>query len=117
MPTIDDFVAAIKAVDVKPGQYAMLKAHYKAINHTITSTRLAGAAGYKGYQAANLWYGKLGKSIGVALGTTPDRTYNDGTPIWTFIIADGWRTGYEDEWEWEMRPELATALEILGLVK
>jgi predicted HNH restriction endonuclease len=116
MPSVEEFIQALKSVDVKSGQSQMLKAHYNAENKVITSTQLAKAAGYKGYQAANLWYGKLGKSLGLALGTTPDHTYNDGTPIWTFILADGWRIGQEDEWEWRMRPELVSALEKLGYV-
>ena len=40
----------------------LFRAHYSAPNHTLTSTELADAAGYKGWQGANLQYGLLGKS-------------------------------------------------------
>ena len=91
MVTADQYKNAIKVADITTGQLKMLKAHSKAPDRTITSSKLAEAAGYKGYQAANLWYGKLGKAIAMQIGTTPDRIYDDGSPIWTFILADGWR--------------------------
>jgi hypothetical protein len=39
------------------GQVAMLKAHFRAPDQTITATELAKAAGYARYSAANLQYG------------------------------------------------------------
>ena len=116
MATVEELVNALKNVEIKIGQLKVLRAHFLSPNCVITSTQLAAAADYKGYQAANLWYGKLGKAIAIHLGTTPDHTYDDGMPIWTFMLADGWRTGYEDEWEWKLRPEVAKALELTGLV-
>jgi predicted HNH restriction endonuclease len=116
MATIDEWVSAFQEVVITSGQEKMLCAHYLAPDQIITSTQLATAANYKGYQAANLWYGKLGKAIALKLNTTPDHSYDDGTPIWTFMLADGWRTGYENEWEWRLRPEVAKAIELIGIV-
>jgi hypothetical protein len=44
-------------------QMQMLRAHYRATNHSITATDLAKAAGYKSFQTANLQYGKLGRKL------------------------------------------------------
>lgn len=111
MPTVEDFQKALSGIKMTDGQSKMLQAHLNSPDRTITSSELAAAAGYKSYRAANLHYGNLGKSIALFLGTTPEQNYDNGTPIWTFMIADGWRVGHGEEWKWRMHPELVKALE------
>ena len=97
------------------GHMAMLRAHYNANDQCITATQLAEAAGYSNYGAANLQYGNIGKAIyEELLMALPTR--NDGTPIYTYALATaGDPTSEEEHWVWKLRPEVAAAVEILGL--
>ena len=110
---IDAFTRIVKKLSA--GHAAMLKAHYEAPEQTITATELAAAANYRNYSAANLQYGIVGKALFDEL-PIPLPTRKDGTPIYTFALAEaGERSGDEDHWHWKMRPQVATALEHLGL--
>ena len=115
--------------DLSDGYVAMLRAHFAAPDHMISATKLAQAAGYAGYEGANLHYGKLGWRVAQEVGFVPPKR-SDGTPIWTCAIArdravesDGsdeatmdalsraFETGH---YEWEMRPQVVEALKALS---
>jgi hypothetical protein len=116
-PAAQEYIDAFKAImsDIHDGQFAMLKAHYHAPDRTMTATQLADAAGYAGYTSANLQYGKLGDKLNAELNMDLPKNMN-GTRIATFVLADGERIeGDEREWHWTMRPEVAEAVEYLGL--
>ena len=116
-PDGEDYVRAFQAVlkDLSDGHCAMLKAHYRAPNQTITATELATAAGYKSYSAANLQYGNVGKALYEELPVEiPAR--EDGSLIYTSALATaGEKTEAEVHWAWKLRPEVAYAIEHLGL--
>jgi hypothetical protein len=96
---------------------AMIRAHYHAPDRRITATLLAKAAGYDGYSSANLHYGYIGKYLYEELPMNIDKGKN-GKPIYTFMLADAAeKTGDEDHWVWQMRPEVAGAIQALGLDK
>ncbi len=113
-----------------PGSYlAMLKAHLSAPDQLMSATRLAEAAGYAGYEGANLHYGKLGQRIAEEIGFDPPRR-DDGSEIWTCAIARDpsldtefpdtsmleamSRTFDTQHFEWQMRPQVVRALRALG---
>lgn len=101
---------------VSEGHCAMLRAHYHAENRILTARQLAKAAGYANFNAANLQYGHLGRMISNLIGNGWIRHEYTGEPIWTYGIATG-PTGKDVdtvEWEWQLRPEVAQALELLG---
>lgn len=109
---------------------AMLRAHLAAPDHLISATKLAEAAGYAGYEGANLHYGLLGQRVAEEIGFMPPRREN-GTEIWTCAIArdTSMETEYPDtsmlealsriletqHFEWQMRPQVVEALRALGL--
>ena len=94
----------------------MLQKQYRAPNHTITAAELARAMGYASYSAANLRYGKLGRFLAEALSYTPP-VRSDGTPrYWTTLAQGNPDLESGEDFQWIMRPELATALEELKLV-
>ena len=109
---------------------AMLRAHLHAPDQLISATRLAEAAGYSGYEGANLHYGKLGQRLAEEIGFDPPRR-EDGTEIWTSVIARDpsvdpefpdtsmlealSRTLDMQHFEWQMRPQVTRALRALGL--
>ena len=110
--------------------HAMLRAHLNAPDHLISATKLAEAAGYAGYEGANLHYGKLGYAIGEEIGFKPPKRL-DGTEIWTCVIArdpsldtefpdtslvEAVQRNVEDgaHFEWQMRPQVVAALRALN---
>ena len=114
-----------------PDSYvAMLRAHLHAPDRLISATKLAEAAGYAGYEGANLHYGKLGERVAEEIGFVPP-IREDGTKIWTCTIARdrSLDTEFPDtsmleallrnvdthHFEWQMRPQVAEALRSLGL--
>lgn len=117
-PTEEQYVKAFQRIlgDLNDNYVAMLAAHYHAEDQTISATELADAAGYKDYGAANLHYGAIGRYLYEELPVElPTRA--DGTHIYTFALAtEGDRTGDEAHWQWTLRPEVAIAIERLGLL-
>ncbi|WP_300114313.1 hypothetical protein [Sphingobium sp.] len=123
-------VALARLLPDMPDSYiAMLRAHLTAPDHLISATKLAEAAGYAGYEGANLHYGKLGQRVADEVGFSPPRR-EDGTEIWTCAIArdTSLDTEYPDtsmlealsrnmetqHFEWQMRPQVVQALRALG---
>ncbi|MES3056619.1 hypothetical protein O6V14_13370 [Sphingomonas faeni] len=112
------------------GYLAMLRAHLHAPDHLLTATKLADAAGYAGYEGANLHYGKLAQRVAGEIGFVPP-SREDGTRIWTWAIArdpsqefnypdttmiDAMMRNFETRhYEWQMRPQVVQALRALGL--
>lgn len=116
-PDGEEYVNAFRNVvnELTGGHCAMLKAHYHAENQTLTTSQLAEAAGYSSYSAVNLQYGMVANALNEELPIELP-TRSDGTPIATFALATaGNREGSEDQWTWKLRPEVAFAIEILGL--
>lgn len=114
--TAEQYKAALLSVRDKVSDInsflALLRAHYRAPNHTISMGRLAQEVGYPNYSSANLQYGILAHHVTDALRITLPPVPG-GNPHW-------WRTlGYGNEgapvtddghYEWIMRPELVQAL-------
>jgi putative restriction endonuclease len=109
----DDYLRAFDAVrdDITNLQREMLLAHYSAPDHSVSARQLAAAVGLANFNAANLHYGKLGRSLFSVLGK-PAGADN------VFILADLVPPGQRDnkEWLWVMRPQVAQALRVLGFV-
>ena len=96
-------------------QALMLKAHYHAQSQTLTPKELADAAGYKDLGAVNLHYGAVGKAL-YEYAPIQLHKNNDGEPIYTCYLADPERVSEDKNlWRWKLRPEVAKAIEILGL--
>jgi len=98
---------------------AMLKAQCKAPNACITSTKLAEAAGYENYNAANLQYGTLGVNLAGFLGYSAP-TRKDGSPMgWTTLSysIEGHVEPSTGQFQFIMRPELVEALQEMKWVR
>ena len=94
-------------------QLAMLRAHCRATNHTITASCIAEVLSFASVGVANLQYGKFAQRIATALCYTPSQR-PDGKFRWLRAIAYG-NEGAEEtrdgNLEWVMRPELVSALQ------
>lgn len=117
-PEVSEYVHAFqKILEELPESYlAMLKAHYLAIDRTLTATQLANATGiYKDWNTANLHYGLLGKRLHDELLIQLPKRVN-GSYIYTYMLAtEGGVSLDESQWQWKMRPEVAKAIKQLGL--
>ena len=116
-PTIEAYVDALRNLrpSLSDKHVAMLKAHSRAPDRSLTANQLAKAAGYANYNAVNLQYGLVGKLLWEELPTTLPAA-EAGNPIFTFAIAEaGNRDGPEDQWVWQMRTEVAAAVKEVGL--
>jgi hypothetical protein len=128
-PSAKEYARAILAIEPISESYrAMLRAHLNAPDHLISATKLAEAANYAGYEAANLHYGTLGKMIADEIGFLPPKRAN-GDPIWTCAIARdpnldtefpetslvqaALRNIDQAHFEWQMRPQVVEALRSL----
>jgi hypothetical protein len=118
-PTSTEYVRAFQNIigDLPESYTAMLKAHYHAPNRTLTATQLAEAGHYKNWSSANLHYGLLGKRVYEELPIQLP-TRDDGTMIYTFALATGDNLKQDEaQWQWKLRPEVAEAIEYLGLLQ
>jgi hypothetical protein len=96
-------------------QRDMLFAQYRAPNHTITASKLARAAGVKGYKAVNLLYGRLAHRLWERL-RLPSRGLpsSRGRARWIGVLEPDWSKGRGGQWKGTMHPSLAEAIEQLG---
>lgn len=65
--TAEEYKKALQNIQITDKQLIMLKAHYEALNKSITFQELAKVAGYDDYTVANAQYGALGHLIGDAV--------------------------------------------------
>ena len=102
------------AEDLAPAHRAMLEAHYQAPSHTITLGELAEAAGYNGEEGAKLQYGLLAKRVCEEMSFEPPEKNSDGSPIWSYALADIPDAPTSTHWQWTLRPEVVQALDELA---
>ena len=129
-PSAKVYEAAFLSIgELNEGYRAMLKAHLHAPDHLISATKLAEAAGYANWSAANLHYGLLAAKVAVEIDFTPP-SRSDGSKIWTCTIARDPNLDVEfpdtslfealersignQHFEWQMRPQVVAALRALG---
>ncbi len=115
--TVEQFKKALLAVRDRDGisqqELAMLRAHCRALDHTITATQLAQTLKLTSYGVANFLFGKFAHAIADRLNFVPIKR-DDGTTCWWFTLSYG-RSGSEQmeggHFQWIMRPELVQALQ------
>ena len=109
------YVAALEELgrrQTKPEYYRMLGTHWAAPRRTVSMAQLAEAAGYPDFRYANLRYGGLAARIA---------KYGDIRLPPRWIALNALATWGAEPWNarghfaFTMRPELAAALEELGL--
>lgn len=113
--SVEQFKNALLAVRDKnmPSTHlVMLRAQCRATNSTITSTKLAEAAGYQNYNAANLQYGTLANKVAESLGFSPAARADGSLMWWTTLSYSDEGIGEPEtgQFQFVMRPELAQAL-------
>lgn len=98
---------------VSENRLRLLIEQYRFPDGACTSGQLAEAVGYQG-KDANLQYAALGRRIADHLNYEPDTRDDDGSTRWWSVLSTG--HDRDDRFIWTLRPEVAFALEALGLV-
>lgn len=78
----------------------------------ITASKLAEAAGFQNFNAANLQYGTLGSHLARELNYEPPTRKDDSSQWWTTLSysLDGEYEDGTEHFQFIMRPELMQAL-------
>jgi predicted DNA-binding protein len=116
LPSAQDYARAFHAIVDKltAGHKAILKAHYHAPKYTAKASELATAAGYQDYRGYNRQSARIGQMLADNLGVSlPLR--EDGTLFPSAFLVQ-W-TKSEDIWYSTLHPQVANAIEIVGLNK
>ena len=113
-PETADYVRGIKAIwsKVSDAHRRVFVAHHAAANRTATAKQLAAWTNLGGHSVVNSLYGKLGHILCDELGVTPELRPNHKNRWWS-VWARGWSDS--EGFVWEMLPQVAEALEELGI--
>lgn len=120
--TTEQFKKALLSLrdrNLPDGHLAMLRAQGLSPEGTITSTKLAEAAGYENYNAANLQYGTLAFNLAGFLSYNPPKR-KDGSSMWWATLSysvDGNVEPETGQFQFVMRPELLAALREMKWVR
>jgi|SRR5450830_213501 len=120
--TTEQFKTALLSLrdkNLPDGHLVLLRAQGHSPNGTITSTKLAEAAGYENYNAANLQYGTLAFNLAGFLRYNPPKR-KDGSPMWWTTLSYSVNGNAEPEtgqFQFIMRPELLAALREMRWVR
>lgn len=109
----EQFAEAYRQVEPKltEAQRTMLQSHAAAADASRSMEQLAIAAGYSGYEAANIQYGKMAGLIAEALGI-------NGLPQKTMVLAGAaGQPSHGEHWRWKLRPAFLQALRDVGLIE
>ena len=114
MFTVNEYVEALKLIlpNLSEKKLRMLKLNYLAPGRSITPRQISSALGWATGGASHPHYADLGKVIARQIGKKI-KPFRDGIPHPVRVLAEfrGSRPVY-----WEMWPNLAAAIEQLGIV-
>lgn len=118
-PSVSECIQGFERIldKINPQQMMMLQAHYHSGGRAATMRELATAAGYPDFKMANLQYGNLAKRLYQAIDYPKPKSPRSGKEYWILGLGDF--VGRQDfglEMQCVMRPEIAEALERMGIV-
>ena len=114
--TVEQYKAALLRVRDRigfdPKDIAMLKAHCRAPNHTISTFQLAKELGYANHGSVNMAYGRLAHDVADALNYTPKPNAKGDSHWWRTLAygKDGEPDNDDGHYQWVMRVELVQVL-------
>ena len=119
-PTVEELMAGFDRIHDKitPQQMTMLRVNYYSGGRSATMRELATASGYGDYKIANVQYGSLAKRLYKAIGYPKPKSVNSDGSYWVLGLGEFIdRSDFGLEMQCVMRPEVAEALERLGIVE
>lgn len=117
MFSVEQYKAALTGAQskMKKQDFDMLAALYAAPDRSMTAPQLAAAICQPKYQPVNIRYGKLGHLFSDTIQLKPKLRTN-GKYCWWRVLSSGKQSKTEKGFLWTMHPQLAQALEELGIV-
>jgi hypothetical protein len=115
--TAEQFKSALLSVrdkiGISPKDLALLRAHCRAPNHTISTFQLAKELGFSSHVSVNIPYGRLAHDVADALHYIPPPVPSGVAHWWrTLAYSNGCTPQIDDGHdEWIFRPELVQALQ------
>lgn len=119
-PTVEELMAGFDRIrdKITPQQMIMLQVNYYSGGRAATMRELATASGYGDYKIANIQYGGLAKRLYKAIGYPAPRSRNSDNTYWVLGLGEFIdRSDFGLEMQCVMLPEVAKALERLGIVE
>lgn len=116
IPSAAEYAKGLDAIRARLSekQLRLLVSQYYSNGRRVTAGELAQLAGISGgYSTVNLLYGRMGRLFCEEFGIYPEMR-PDATHRWWSVWSKGWRS--QKGFIWEMRPQVAKALELLGWV-
>ena len=108
----EDFLEYFKSNIPNDMEEKLLLLNFYSPNHTITSTTLAMAMGWKNFNSANLHYGGYAGRVAEEMRFEPPTDES----ISFFCEFEKPESGKDEgQWQWILRPELVEAVKQLGL--
>lgn len=111
VPTVNDYVSALKKIEITELQTELLRIQYSASHHQIKVEDLAIAVS-KPIETINNSYGNLAHKISDLLGVEiiGEEKSNDG--FWWKVLSIGYRD--DNRYYWQMRNQVTYALRELS---
>src|SRR6056297_2353244 len=114
VPSVEEYVEAIRQVTLSGPQGAMLTALSLAGEDGLTEMRMANSAGYKSRSSANRSFAAAGLLIADYLSITPVETAGAGDPDGTSLLGyRGEASGETDSGNWILHAELREAVRVV----
>lgn len=114
VPSATKFRRAFESVALSESDLKMLRVHYRASDQTLTSREMSRLMGWGG-QSASAHYGPLGARVGQHLDWKPNDRDEYYATMDVSVLVQG-RRDDGGEYHWVLRPQVARALEDLGIV-
>jgi len=113
VPSVEEYVEAIRQIALSGPQCAMLTALSLAGEEGLTDARMAYAAGYKSQSSANRSFVATGLLIAEYLSVDCQAGEGPGAPEGTALLGfRGATANKEDEGNWILHPELCEAVRL-----
>jgi len=115
LPSQSEYVAAVNSIrsDLSDRSVKVLRFQFQQPGRAVTSQDIRDHFGYTSIGSSNLLYGSLGKQLATALPMQTEPTGSPRTKYWRSLSTGD---GDGEHFIWIMRPELANALVVAGIV-
>lgn len=112
-PSIEEFTEVfLHSRAMKGPRVKILRAHFDSPDYLTTASQLAQKVGYRNFNAVNLQYGKLAKSLSEELGWNEKENSDEYMPWLSLLVF--FRNPQKGDWELTLRPNVVAALKKIG---
>lgn len=112
-PSMEEFVEVfLRSRAMKGSRVKILRAHFDSPGYVATASQLAQKVDYQNFNAVNLQYGKLAKSLSRELGCK-EKENSEEYRAWLSLLVS-FRKPQNGDWELLLKPNVIEALQKIG---